>query len=83
MFESCRVAASSKNTAVNSNPVAEVATSLHLGEVEDKAVAVVLVMAMLAMVLVLLDMEKNLLMMEEEKGRPYLQLVRQTHPLTS
>ena len=68
MFESCRVAASSKNTAVNSNPVAEVATSLHLGEVEDKAATMVLGE-------VPLDMEKDSLMMEEERGRPFLLLV--------
>ena len=63
--------------------MAEAAASLHLGEVNDKVVVVVLVVAMLAVVLVLLDMENNLLMMEEEKGRPYLQLVCQTHPLGS
>ena len=37
----------------------------------EEAVAVVLVVAVLAMGLVL-DMEKDLPMMEEEKGRPYL-----------
>ena len=49
----------------------------------EEAVAVMLVMAVLAVVLVLLDMEKDLSMMEEEKGRPYLQLVHQTHPFGS
>ena len=49
----------------------------------EEAVAVMLVMAVLAVVLVLLDMEKDLPMMEEEKGRSYLQLLRQTHPLSS
>jgi len=43
-------------------------------------VAVVLVVVVLA---VLLDMEKDLPMMEEEKERPYLQLVHQIHPLDS
>ena len=42
-----------------------------------------LVVAVLAVVLVLLDMEKDLPMMEEEKGRPFLQFVRQIHPLDS
>ena len=45
----------------------EVAKKLNL----EEAVAVVLVVAVLAMGLVL-DMEKDLPMMEEEKGRPYL-----------
>ena len=49
----------------------------------EEAVAVMLVVVVLAMVLVLLDMEKDLPMMEEEKGRSYLQLLRQTHPLGS
>ena len=49
----------------------------------EEAVAVMLVMAVLAVVLVLLDMEKDLSMMEEEKGRSYVQLVRQTPPLSS
>ena len=55
---------SSKGTAMSSKSVAEAAEKLNL----EEAVAVVL-----AMVLVLLDMEKDLPMMEEEKGRPYLQ----------
>ena len=41
----------------------------------EEAVVVVLVVAVLAMGLVL-DMEKDLPMMEEENGRSYLQLVR-------
>ena len=45
--------------------------------------AVVLVVAVLAMLLVLLDMEKDLPMMEEGRGRPFLLLVLQTHPLSS
>ena len=57
----------------------EVAKKVNL----EEAVAVVLVVAVLAVVLVLLDMERDLPMMEEEKGRSYLQLVRQTHPLVS
>ena len=44
---------------VSSRPMAEAAASLHLGEVEGKAVAMVLVM-------VPLDMEKDTLMMEED-----------------
>jgi hypothetical protein len=59
----------------------EAAIKLHLGEVVGKEVAVVLVMEVLAVVL--LDMEKDLLMIEEEKGRPFLLLVHQTHPLSS
>ena len=47
-----------------------------------KAVVVVLVVAVLVMGLVP-DMEKDLSMMEEEKGRPYLQLERQIHFLDS
>ena len=31
----------------------------------------------------MLDMEKDLSMMEEERGRPFLLLVLQTHPLSS
>ena len=49
----------------------------------EEAVVVMPVMVVQAMVLVLLDMKKDLPIMEEEKGRPYLQLVRQTHPLGS
>ena len=64
-FESYRVVVSSKGTAMSSKSVAEVAKKLNLEE------AVVLVVAVLAMGLVL-DMEKDLPMMEEEKGRPYL-----------
>ena len=57
---------------VGSRAEVEVAKKLNL----EEAVAVMLVVVVLAMVLVLLDMEKDLPMMEEEKGRPYLQLVR-------
>jgi hypothetical protein len=64
-FESCRATVSSKDTTVNSRLVAEAAASLHLGEVEGKAAAVVLVVALAE---VLLDMEKDPLMMEEEGG---------------
>ena len=60
--------------AVGSRAEVEVARNLNL----EEAVTVVL-----AMVLVLLDMEKDLPMMEEEKERPYLQLVHQIHPLDS
>ena len=77
-FESYRVAVSSKDTAASNRPVVEAATSLHLGEVEDKAAVVVLVVVLGE---VPLDMEKDSLMMEEERGRPFLLLVRQTHPL--
>ena len=69
---------SSKDTAVSSRPMAEAAVSLYLGEVEDKATAVVLVVVLGE---VPLDMEKDPLMMEEERVRPFLLLVRQTHPL--
>ena len=65
--------------AVGSWAEVEVAKKLNL----EEAVAVMLVMVVLAVVQVLLDMEKDLPMMEEENGRPYLQLVRQTHPLDS
>ena len=74
------MAVSSKDTAVNSRPMAEAAASLHLGEVEDKAAAVVLVMVLGE---VLLDMEKDPLMMEQERGRPFLLLVLQTRLLNS
>ena len=43
---------------------------------KEVAVALVVVLAE-----VLLDMEKDPLMMEEERGRPFLLLVRHTHPL--
>ena len=66
---------SSKGTAMSSKSVAEAAEKLNLEEAVGKAAAVVLVMAVLAVVLVLPDMEKDLLMIEEEKGRSYLQLV--------
>ena len=59
---------------VGSRAEVEAAEKLNL----EEAVAV-----MLVVVQVLLDMEKDLPMMEEENGRPYLQLVRQTHPLDS
>jgi len=62
--------------AVGSWAEVEAAKKLNLEE------AAVLVVAVLVVGLVL-DMEKDLPMMEEEKGRSYLQLVRQTHPLGS
>ena len=67
------MAVSSKDIAVSSRPVAEAAASLHLGEVKDKAATVVLVMVLGE---VPLDIEKDPLMMEEERERPNLQLVR-------
>ena len=70
-FESYRVAVSSKGIAMSSKSVEEVAEKLNLEEVVGKAAAVVLIVAVLAVGLVL-DMEKDLSMMEEEKGRPYL-----------
>jgi hypothetical protein len=63
---SCRVKEMSKL-------VVEAAAKLHLGEVVGKEVVVVLVMEVLAVVL--LDIEKDLLMIEEERGRPFLLLV--------
>ena len=57
---------SSKGIVMSSKSMAEVAKKLNLEE------AVVLVVAVLVMGLVL-DMEKDLSMMEEEKGRLYLQ----------
>ena len=74
------MAVSSKDIVVSSRPMVEAIASLHLGEVEDKAAAVVLVVVLGD---VSLDMEKDPLMMEEERGRPYLHLMRQTHPLCS
>ena len=68
-FESYRVVVTSKDTAMSNRPVAEATSSLHLGEVEDKATAVALIMVLGK---VPLDLEKDPLMMEEEKGRPYL-----------
>ena len=65
------MAVSSKGTAMSSRSVAEAAKKLNLEEAMGKVVAVVLVMAVLAVGLVL-DMEKDLPMMEEEKGGPYL-----------
>jgi len=56
---------------VGSRAEVEAAEKLNL----EEAVAV-----MLVVVQVLLDMEKDLPMMEEENGRPYLQLVRQIRP---
>ena len=76
------MAESNKGTTVSSRSLAEAAEKLNLEEIVAKAAAVVLVMAMLAVGLVL-DMEKDLPMMEEEKGRPFLQFVRQIHPLDS
>ena len=58
--------------AVGSRAEVKAAKKLNLEEV----VAVVLVVVVLAVELVLLDMEKDLSMMEEEKGRPYLQSER-------
>ena len=75
-FESYRVVVSSKGTAMSSKSVVEAAEKLNLEE------AVVLVVAVLAVGLVL-DMEKDLSMMEEEKGRPYLQSEHQIHLLDS
>ena len=69
------MAVSSKGIAMSSKSVEEVAEKLNLEEAVGKAVIVVLVVAVLVMGLVL-DMEKDLSMMEEEKGRSYLQLVR-------
>ena len=63
-FKRYRVAVSNMDTTVSSRPVAEVAASLHLGEVEDKAAVVVLVMVPGE---VSLYMEKDPLMMEEER----------------
>ena len=56
---------------VGSRAEVEVAEKLNLEEAVGKAVIVVLVVAVLVMGLVL-DMEKDLSMMEEEKGRLYL-----------
>ena len=72
------MAVSSKDIAVSSRTVVEAAASLHLGEVEDKAVAVVLVMVLGG---VPLDKEKDPLMMKEERGRPFLILVSRHTPL--
>ena len=65
------MAVSSKGTAVSSRSMVEAAEKLNLEGAAGKAAAVVLVVAVLAVGLVL-DMEKDLSMMEEEKGRPYL-----------
>jgi hypothetical protein len=67
-FESYRVAVGSKATAVSSKLMVEATTSSHLGEVVGKAATVVLVVALDE---VLLDMVKDQLMMEEEKGRQF------------
>jgi len=74
------VAVSSKDIAVSNRPMVEAPASLHLGEVEDKGAAVVLVMVLGE---VPLDMEKDPLMMEEERGRPFLLLVPRHIPLVS
>ena len=58
--------------AVSSKSMVEAAEKLNLEEAVGKAAAMVLVVAVLAVGLVL-DMEKDLSMMEEEKGRLYLQ----------
>jgi hypothetical protein len=60
------VVVSSKATAVSNKLMVEATTSSHLGEVVGKAAAVVLVVALDE---VLLDMVKDQLMMEEERGR--------------
>ena len=65
--------------AVGNRAEVKAAKNLNL----EEAVAVVLVVVVLVVVLVLLDMEKDPPMMEEEKGRSYLQLVHQTHLLDS
>jgi len=57
--------------AVSSKSMVEAAEKLNLEEAVGKAAAMVLVVAVLAVGLVL-DMEKDLSMMEEEKGRLYL-----------
>ena len=74
------MALSSKDTVVSSMPTLEAPASLHLGEVEDKAAALVLVVVLGEVVL---DMEKDPLMMEQERGRPFLLLVLQTRLLNS
>jgi hypothetical protein len=66
------VAVSSKAIAVSRRLMAEAVASLHLEEVVGKATAVVLVVALAE---VLLDMEKDPLMMEEERGRLFQLLV--------
>jgi hypothetical protein len=65
-FESYRLAVGSEATAVSNKLMVEATASSHLGEVVGKAAAVVLVVALDE---VLLDMVKDQLMMEEEKGR--------------
>ena len=67
--------------AADSKVEEEAAARLHLGEVAGKEVAVVLVMEVLAVVPP--DMEKDLLMMEEERGRPFLLLVPRHTPSVS
>jgi hypothetical protein len=57
----------------------EATASSHLEEVVGKVVAVVLVVALDE---VLLDMLKDQLMMEEEKGSQFQLLVLQAHPLS-
>ena len=79
-FKRYRVAVSNMDTTVSSRPVAEAVASLHLGEVEDKAAVVVLVMVPGE---VSLYMEKDPLMMEEERGRPFLLLVPRHTPSVS
>ena len=67
MFESLLVVVKMLVKVVGSRAKVEAAEKLNL----EEAVAV-----MLVVVQVLLDMEKDLPMMEEENGRSYLQLVR-------
>ena len=78
MFESLLVVVKMLVKVVGNRAEVEVAKKVNL----EEAVAAVLVMAVLVMGLVP-DMEKDLSMMEEEKGRPYLQLERQIHFLDS
>ena len=66
--------------AVGSKVEEEAAAKLNLGEAVGKEVAVVLVVVLAE---VLLDMEKDPLMMEEERGRPFPLLLLQTHHLSS
>lgn len=60
-------------TAVGSKAKTEAATKPLQGEA--------LVSGMEVLAVVLPNMEKDQLMMEEEKGRPFLLLVRQSHLL--
>lgn len=77
-FESWLVAVDNRASVESSRLVAGAAASLHLGEVEGKAVEVVP-----AEVLVHLDKVLDQMMMEEERGRQFLLLVHQVHLLSS